>query len=164
MTLPLNTDLMAPATSAVNLAVMNPPAPPLITTQIDLLWRNRQTSSSGFGSNYLWEMKDTVVTTSTKLTDVMDANWSVVGTGDANKDAVADYYWRNSATGQNACWLMNSQGAIASIVLLQPVVGLAWNIVAVGDMNGDGQADLLWHNPTNGVNVWWVMQGLEYKS
>ena len=163
MTLPLNTDLMAPATSAVNLAVMNPPAPPLITTQIDLLWRNRQTSSSGFGSNYLWEMKDTVVTTSTKLTDVMNANWSVVGTGDANKDAVADYYWRNSATGQNACWLMNRQGAIANIVLLQPVVDPAWNIVAVGDMNGDGQADLLWHNPTNGVNVWWVMQGLEYK-
>ena len=72
MTLPLNTDLMPSATS-----VVNPPAP-LRTTQIDLLWRNRQTSSSGFGSNYLWEMKDTVATTSTKLPDVMDANWNVV--------------------------------------------------------------------------------------
>lgn len=157
MTLPLNTDLMPLATSAVN-----PPAP-LTTTQIDLLWRNRQTSSSGFGSNYLWEMKDTVAVASTKLLDVINADWSVVGTGDANKDGIADYYWRNSATGQNVCWLMNNQDTTARIVLLQPVVDLAWNIVAVGDMNGDGAADLLWRNPTTGVNVWWVMQGLEYK-
>jgi hypothetical protein len=157
MTLPLNTDLMPSATSAVN-----PPAS-LATTQIDLLWRNRQTASSGFGNNYLWEMKDTVATASTKLPDVMDANWNVVGTGDINKDGISDYYWRNSATGQNVCWVMNRQDTVASIVFLQPVVDLAWNIVAVGDLNGDGEADLLWRNKTTGVNVWWVMQGLEYK-
>lgn len=157
MTLPLNTDLMPLETSAVN-----PPAP-LTTTQIDLLWRNRQTSSSGFGSNYLWEMKDTAVTGSIKLPDVMDANWRVVGTADTNKDGVVDFFWRNSATGHNVCWQMNSQGGILKGVMLQSVEDTTWNIVGVGDVNGDGETDLLWRNPTNGINVWWVMQGTEYK-
>ena len=112
---PLTTDLMAPTPLAVN--------PPLMTTttQIDLLWRNRQTASSGFGQNYLWEMKDTVAMASLKLPDVMDANWSVVGTADTNRDGVGDIFWRNSATGQNLCWQMNRQGTILNGVMLQTV-------------------------------------------
>ena len=154
---PLTTDLMAPITLAVN--------PPMLTTttQIDLLWRNRQTASSGFGQNYLWEMKDTVAMASLKLPDVMDANWSVVGTADTNRDGVADVFWRNSATGQNICWQMNRQGTILNGVMLQTVADSNWTIVGAGDVNGDGDVDLLWRNPTNGMNLWWVMQGLVYK-
>lgn len=154
---PLNTDLMPLATAAVN-----PPAL-LTTTQINLLWRNRQTGSSGFGNNYLWEMKDTVATASIKLPDVMDANWSIVGTADTNKDGVADIFWRNSATGQNICWQMNRQGEILNGVALQTVADTTWTIVGVGDVNGDGEIDILWRNPTSGMNLWWVMQGLVYK-
>jgi hypothetical protein len=35
----------------------------------------------------------------------------------------------------------------------------AWSIVGVADFDGDGKADLLWRNTTNGQNGLWYMNG-----
>jgi hypothetical protein len=38
-----------------------------------------------------------------------------------------------------------------------PWIPLDWNIVGVGDLSGDGKADLLWHNSSTGALATWVM-------
>jgi hypothetical protein len=40
------------------------------------------------------------------------------------------------------------------------VTDLNWNIVGVGDFDGDGKADILWHNSATGSNSIWLMNGV----
>jgi hypothetical protein len=48
-----------------------------------------------------------------------------------------------------------------STVLTDPVINvdpnLNWRVVGTGDYNGDGRADILWRNATNGLNRLWLM-------
>lgn len=135
----------------------------LSTTKIDLLWRNQQPGSSGFGSNYLWTMQDTVQTQSTQLFSVPDTTWQVVGTSDVNRDGTSDILWRNSVSGINVWWYMDPQGNILQSALIQRVEDANWTIVGVADQDGDGAVDILWRNLSTGQNLWWMMQGTEIK-
>jgi hypothetical protein len=50
-------------------------------------------------------------------------------------------------------------------VLPGPSVSAEWEVKAVGDFDGDGTSDLLWHNQQNGiVSVWQVQNGTYKKS
>jgi FG-GAP-like repeat len=151
----LGSDLLSEAITNVS---------PLSTTKIDLLWRNSQSGSSGFGANYLWTMEDTVQTNSTQLLSVPDATWKVVGTADVNQDGTSDILWRNSGSGINVWWYMDPQGKILQSALIQRVEDKNWSIVGVADQDGDGQVDVLWRNLATGQNLWWIMQGTDIKS
>ena len=70
---------------------------------------------------------------------------------------MADILWRNSTTGQAYIWLMNG-ATIASQAGLTPSPP-TWNILGVGDFNGDGKADILWQNATTGQAYIWLMNG-----
>jgi hypothetical protein len=39
------------------------------------------------------------------------------------------------------------------------VTELSWQIVGVGDFNGDGKMDILWRNSVSGENGVWYMNG-----
>jgi hypothetical protein len=36
----------------------------------------------------------------------------------------------------------------------------AWEMVGVGDYDGNGKADIFWRNKVNGKNSVWIMDGL----
>jgi hypothetical protein len=38
-------------------------------------------------------------------------------------------------------------------------VPLAWQIVQVSDVNGDGKSDIGWRNTSNGTTAVWLMDG-----
>ena len=45
--------------------------------------------------------------------------------------------------------------------VLAGVPTAAWVIKGVGDLNGDGQADLVWRNTADGSVAAWLMNGVE---
>ena len=77
---------------------------------------------------------------------------------DLDGDGRADLLWRNTASGQNAAWLMDGANPRA-YPWLPTVAEAAWQVAGLGDLNGDGKMDLVWRNSASGQTVGWLMDG-----
>src|SRR5205807_5755544 len=68
-------------------------------------------------------------------------------------------------TGSAAIWLMNGTAPAAQALIATPPP--AWHVIATGDFNGDGKADIIWQynnagnaaDPANGTAAIWLMNG-----
>jgi FG-GAP-like repeat len=73
---------------------------------------------------------------------------------DFNGDGKSDIFWRNTTTGENTLWFMNSRTVIGGGNI--PHAPTGW-VPYLGDFNGDGRTDIFWRNPTTGgTGVWYV--------
>jgi hypothetical protein len=66
-------------------------------------------------------------------------------------------FWQNSSTGERQIWLMNGTTHTSTASL--GFVATSWNIVALGDFNGDGKKDIVWQNSSSGQVAVWTMNG-----
>ena len=75
------------------------------------------------------------------------SSWQAVGVGDFNGDRHADVLWFNADTGELAGWLLDGQGNVMAPQFLSLTCGAGcappWQVVGVGDFNGDGHTDVL---------------------
>jgi hypothetical protein len=87
-----------------------------------------------------------------------DSNWVIAGAGDVNGDGMADLVWQNKANRMLGVWLLDGAAVIGQSGLSIPAVSsLNWKIHGVGDVSGDGKADLLWQNESTGeLGVWYL--------
>lgn len=69
-----------------------------------------------------------------------------------------DFAWQNQLTGGIAGWQMSGTNAVTGGNFSQPTVGADWQIRAIGDLNRDDNADLVWQH-TNGWVAVWFMRG-----
>ena len=126
--------------------------------QADLVWHNTQT-----GDVAGWLMNGLTLQQGAIIAPAIDLHWNIVGVGDLNGDGKADLVWRNPQTWEVAVWLMNGltlqHGAIMSAGIAPP--GL--EIAGVGDLNGDGKADLVWRNLQTGNFSGWLMNGVSFQ-
>ena len=133
----------------------------------DLIWRH---PASGY--NAIWLMSGPNVNTTTLLAPAAaewlpDPDWEIRAIGDLNGDTNADLIWQNRATGQLAVWFMSGTARIGTNFIytatgdsnVEP--DLDWKIVAAGDMDRDGQVDLLWRHRTSGALRVWHMNGIQ---
>jgi FG-GAP-like repeat len=154
----------------------------------DLLWRNNVTgqnviwylnknkfagnsgpSASLNDPNYTWrEGIDYDL-----LAPIADTSWKVVGQADFNGDGKTDVLWRNIVTGVNVVWYLDGKNFVgtgrnvldSSLVkgrdfdVLFRVADVSWKIEGVGDFNGDGKTDVLWHNGSSGTSIIWYLKG-----
>jgi probable HAF family extracellular repeat protein len=122
----------------------------------DLLWRQNT------GALAMWTMNGSTVNASAAVTYqgsnlAPDATWSVVGTADFDGDGKSDMLWRQN-TGALAMWTMNGPSVTSSATVTYQGSDLTpdatWNVVGVGDFDGDSRADLLWRQSSGALSVW----------
>jgi hypothetical protein len=87
-------------------------------------------------------------------------DWHIIGVGDFDGDGHADILWRNLLTQDVVMWLMNG-GTILSTPLVAAAVASSWEFLplAIGDFDGDGDADVLWHNSVTEEVALWLTNG-----
>jgi len=125
----------------------------------DVLWRN-----SSSGENYVYLMNGTPIAGEGHLRTVPDQNWRVVGVADFDGDGRSDILWRNSSTGDNYVYPMAGLTILPTEGYIRAVPDQNWHVLALGDYDGDGKADILWRNfSTGGENYLYPMDGKTIK-
>jgi hypothetical protein len=120
----------------------------------DILWRNSST-----GENYLYFMDGTAIANEGYLRTVADQDWQVAGIGDFDGDGKDDILWRNAASGENYLYPMDGLAIKPGEGYLRTVADASWAVAGVGDLDGDGRADIVWRNSGSGENYAYLMNG-----
>jgi hypothetical protein len=122
----------------------------------DILWHNIAT-----GQIVPWMMDGSaLISSGAPLGSLPDQNWIVAAVDDFNGDGRAEILIRNPVSGENRMWTLDSTGtSIARTDWVESVTDPNWQIAATGDLNGDGNADLIWRNTSTGSNYVWYMEG-----
>jgi len=136
----------------------------------DIVWHNAQT-----GETQLWFMNGTkLARRATVLGDngipiMVGAPFSIVATGDTNRDRKPDIIWHNAASGETQIWFMNAERLIGRRTVFREFnaspafVRLPWRIAGANDFDGDNIADILWHNDLTGeAQIWYLFNGWGY--
>lgn len=87
--------------------------------------------------------------------------WKPVTAVDFNGDGLSDLVWTNPDHGTMAVWLMNGAQLLAPGPVLAGPPGEGWAVTAAGDTNGDGLADVVWHDDETDAITVWLMNGAQ---
>ena len=83
---------------------------------------------------------------------------------DFNADSKSDIVWRNAASGEDFIFFMNGAAVAAGSNYTNTVPDQNWQIVGMGDFDGDGRADILWRNSSTGDDYVFFMDGVTVKA
>jgi len=113
----------------------------------DLVWQNQSTG--------LIELQflngNTAVGGGTIPNSPFGMGWNVVGAGDFLGNGFDDLVYQRQSDGLVEIQYLNGNTAVGGGAIVNNPLGAGWQVVGVGDFNGDGKADLLYRNTTTGV-------------
>jgi hypothetical protein len=116
----------------------------------DILWRQ----DSGQLTVWLGAANGTFTDNSANASTFVATDWAVIGTGDFNGDGNEDILWRQSG-GQLTDWLGTTSGGFTqNSANFSLFVWTDWNVVSIGDFNGDHRDDILWRQEFGQLTQW----------
>ena len=114
----------------------------------DLIWRNPATGDVEISLTQPDESFPLSRIDRIRVVTITDLNWEIAGVGDLNGDRREDLVWVNRSTQQIVVWIMNGTSIESSyflnFTLPPPPIGHRWKLLAVKDISGNGQGDLVW--------------------
>ncbi|WP_424097738.1 hypothetical protein [Moorena producens] len=135
------------------------------------LWRNTET-----GAVVVWKMKGSEFQEAITIDPPADGpgsnlDWEIRGTGDVNSGGGEEIFWYNTSTGDiavseidetgfgNATFITDSSN---EKMIISP--DNDWQLLAAGDMDGDGDADAIWENMTTRQFAYWNLDGTVFQN
>jgi len=117
----------------------------------DILWRQ---TSTGQLTDWLGTPNGGFVQNSPNFSEHVATNWNVIATGDFNGDGIDDILWRENG-GQLTDWLGTASGGFTqNSAHFSEFVPTNWQVISVGDFNGDGIDDILWRENGGQLTDW----------
>jgi hypothetical protein len=122
----------------------------------DIVWQ----ADDGSLAAWLLQENQVIMTGYLSINKMTDPTWKIRGVGDTNGDGRADLVWQNTGDGRLGVWFMNGMQVVSPASLSIPRMSTpGWQVRAVGDANGDGRADILWHKSDTGELALWTLNG-----
>jgi hypothetical protein len=130
----------------------------------DLLWRNLNT-----GKLTVWSMGGAVVQSTATLSSVDLPSYTLIkAVGDFDGNGKADILFQDADSMVTRTWFDTSWAAFDAnaLPLNSPSPSTSDNseTIGTGDFDGDGRADVLWHDLTNDTYRIWRFTGTNYRT
>ncbi|MBL9147130.1 MAG: VCBS repeat-containing protein [Phycisphaerae bacterium] len=90
--------------------------------------------------------------------------FTFAASGDFNGDGNVDLAFRTTENGAVFLWLLDGTAFSGGFVTNANPIASNWQVQATGDLDGDGNDDIVWRNTQDGQVNGWLMDGLVRKA